>query len=149
MSSHPSKQIDLRRPIYDLLGQMNKCEVVKHLQKEGITRSTIYSIIKRYENGIQIQEKLGKGRPPLLNQNEQLKLRKLVENRIAVCQCQLAKTILVLRYCIMRNITNFGLKYYKRQKAPKYNIKATRSNGMKMSKVRTEFYHFQEIHCYG
>ncbi|CAF2061999.1 unnamed protein product, partial [Rotaria magnacalcarata] len=82
MSSHPPKQIDLRQLIYDLLGQMNKCEVVKHLQKEEIARSTIYSIIKRCENGIPIQEKPGKGRPPTLNQKKQLKLRNLVENRI-------------------------------------------------------------------
>ncbi|CAF0991596.1 unnamed protein product [Rotaria magnacalcarata] len=139
MSSHPPKQIDLRQRIYDLLGQMNKCEVVKHLQKEGIARSTIYSIIKRCENGIPIQEKPGKGHPPTLNQKKQLKLRNLVENRIGIRQRQLARKFLVSRYCIMRNIKKLGLKYYKRQKAPKYNQKQLDQMAWRCRKLRRNF----------
>ncbi|CAF1570933.1 unnamed protein product [Rotaria magnacalcarata] len=139
MSSHPLKQIDLRQRIYDLLGQMNKCEVVKYLQKEGIARSTIYSIIKRCENGISIQEKPGKGRPPTLNQKKQLKLRNLVENRIGVSRRQLARKFLVSRYCIMRNIKKLGLKYYKRQKTPKYNQKQLDQMTWGCRKLRRNF----------
>ena len=46
MSSRVIKQVDVRRRVYHLVGQMTKFEIVKHFQMECIARSTIYSVVK-------------------------------------------------------------------------------------------------------
>ena len=81
MSSRAPKQIDLRRRIYALVGRMSKVDIVKHFQQENISRSTVYSIIKRFENGLPAEAKLRNGRPCKLNKQQRLKLKNAVENR--------------------------------------------------------------------
>ena len=71
MSSRVIKQVAVRRCVYRLLGQMTKVEIVKHFQMEGIPRSTIYSIIKRCENGLSFEEKPRTGHPSKLNKESQ------------------------------------------------------------------------------
>ena len=44
MNSRVIKQVDVRRRVYHLLGQMTKVEIVKHFPMGGIPRSTIYSL---------------------------------------------------------------------------------------------------------
>ena len=61
MTSRATKQIDVRNSIYALLGQMSTIDIVKHFQKENIPRSTIYSIIKRFHNGLPVEDKPRKG----------------------------------------------------------------------------------------
>ncbi|CAF4177391.1 unnamed protein product, partial [Rotaria magnacalcarata] len=57
-----TKQVDLRRRVYALLGQMSKAHLVKHLQVENIPRATIYRIIKRFEDGLPCEDMARKGR---------------------------------------------------------------------------------------
>ena len=121
MSSRVIKQVDVRRCVYHLVGQMTKVEIVKHFQMKGIPRSTIYSIVKRYENGLSFEEKARTYRPSKLNEESQDKLKKMLEDQVEISQRQLAKEFSVSRCCIMRNMKKMGLKYYKRQRTPKYN----------------------------
>ena len=121
MSSRVIKQVDVRRCVFHLFGQMTKVEIVKHFKMEGIPRSTIYSIIKRCENSLSFEEKARTGRPSKLNKESQNKLKKIVEDQVGISQRQLAKEFSVSRRCIMCNMKKMGLNYYKRQRAPKYN----------------------------
>ena len=75
MTSRTTKQIGIRNSIYALLGQMSTIDIVKHFQKENIPRSTIYSIIKRFHNGLPVEDKPRKGRPVKLSKEQQQKLK--------------------------------------------------------------------------
>ena len=116
-----TKQVDLRRRAYSLVRQMSKTHLAKHFQIENIPRTTIYRIIKRFEDGLPCENKARKGRPSELNKQEQQKLKDCTENTVVVSQRKLASKFNVLRSCIRRNLKKLGLKYYKRQRTPKYN----------------------------
>ena len=90
-SSDMAKNVDLRRRVYSVLGQMNKIDVVKHFQLENIPRPTIYRIIQRYERGLPCEDKPRKGRPCKLNKKQQEKLKISTENRVGISQRTLAK----------------------------------------------------------
>lgn len=135
-SSDMAKKVDLRRRVYSVLGQMNKIDVVKHFQLENIPRPTIYRIIQRYERGLPCEDKPRKGRPCKLNKKQQEKLKISTENRVGISQRTLAKKFKVSRSCIQRNLTKLGLKYYKRQRAPKYNPQQLEQIPSKCRKLR-------------
>ena len=40
------KKVDVRKRVYSVLGRMEKTDVVKHFQTEGVPRRTIYNIMK-------------------------------------------------------------------------------------------------------
>lgn len=68
-------QNHLRSRVYDMLGRLPKKEVLAHFLHENISRSTIYSIFKRYEEG---QDAIGvkkSGRPKILTPAALKKLR--------------------------------------------------------------------------
>ena len=100
---------------------MTKVEIVKHFQMEGIPRLTFYYIIKRCENDLPFEEKVRTGHPSKLNEENQDKLKKMVEDQVGIVQRQLTKEFSVSRCCIMRNMKKMGLNYYKRHRAPKCN----------------------------
>ena len=116
-----TKQVDLQTPVYALVGQMSKGHLVKHFQVEDISRATIYRIIKRFEDGLPCESKARKGHPSKLNKQQQQKLKDCTVNTVGLSQRKLASKFNVSRSCIRRNLKKLGLKYYKGQRAPKYN----------------------------
>jgi transposase len=138
MGSYVKKKVDLRRRVYAVLGRMKKRDVVKHFQMEDIPRSTIYDIIKRFERGLPCDDKRRKGRPCKLNKKQQQKLKNCTENHVGISQRKLALKFMVSRPCIQRNFNKLGLKYYKRQRAPKYNQKQLEQMPSKCRKLRRE-----------
>ena len=102
-----------------MVGQKKKILIVKHFRMENIPRSTIYSIIKRCENGLPIEDKSRTGRAAKMHHEQQQKLKKCAENRVGVGQRKLEMKFSVSRSCVRRNIEKVGLRYHKRQRAPK------------------------------
>ncbi|CAF0962944.1 unnamed protein product [Rotaria magnacalcarata] len=117
---------------------MKQSDVVKHFQVEGISRTTIYRIIKRYKSGVPCEDKPRKGRPPKLNQNQRQKLKESVENRVGVSQRKLALKFKVPKTCIQENLKKMGLKHYRRQRAPKYTQQQREKLSSKCRKLRRE-----------
>ena len=99
---------------------MEKTDVVKHFQTEGVLRRTIYNIIKRYKSGLPCEDKPRQGRSAKSNKQQLQKLKNSAENYVGTSQRKLAKKFEVSRPCIQRILKKIGLKYYKRQRAPKY-----------------------------
>ena len=62
------KKVDVRKRVYSVLGRMEKTDIVKHFQTEGVPRRTIYNIIKHYESGLPCEDKPRQGRPAKLNE---------------------------------------------------------------------------------
>ena len=133
---HMTKQADLRRLVYALVGQMSKAHLVKHFQVENIPRSTTYRIIKRFEDGLPHENKARKGRSSKLNKQQQQKLKDCTENTVGVGSRKLASKFNVSRSWIRRNLKKLGLKYYKRQRAPKYNQQQLEHMPNKCRKLR-------------
>ncbi len=102
---------------------MKKKDVVKHFQIEGVPRSTIYDIIKRFEHDLPFENKPRKERPCKLNTKRQQNLKDSAENRVGISQRKLALKFKMLQSSIHRNVSKLCLKYYKRQRALKYNQK--------------------------
>ena len=85
-----TKQIDFRRCVYALLGQMGKAHLVKYFQVENIPCATIYRIIKRFEDGLPCENKARKDRPSKLNKQQQQKLKDCTKNIVGESQRKLA-----------------------------------------------------------
>ena len=116
-----TKQVNPRRCVYALVGQMSKARLVKHFQVENILPATICRIIKHFEDGLPCENKAREGRPSKLNKRHRQKMKDCTENTVGVSQRKLASKFNVSRSCIRRNLKKLGLKDYKRQRAPKYN----------------------------
>ena len=53
----------IRKRVYSMLASRPKADVVKHFLNEGIPRSTIYSVIRRFEANLTFERKPKSGRP--------------------------------------------------------------------------------------
>ncbi|CAF2085451.1 unnamed protein product [Rotaria magnacalcarata] len=98
-------QADLPKRVYSILGQnsnLKNNDVVKHFVQEA--------------------EDLSRSDRPTSFKGKSLKrLQNVAANRIGVSQRKLGKNFDVAQSTIHYNLNKIGLKYYKRQKAPKYN----------------------------
>ena len=121
MDSFVFKKVDVRKRVYSVLGRMKKTDVVEHYQTEGVPRRTIYNIIKSYEGDLPCEDKPRQVRPTKLNMQQLQKLKDSAENHVGTSQRKLAKKFKISRSYIQRSLKKIGLKYYKRQRAPKYN----------------------------
>lgn len=130
--------MDVRQRIYSLVGRMKIPDVVKHFQAEGVPRRTIYHVIKRFQDGIPCYDNPRTGRPPKINQKCQENLRNTVENRVGISQRRLALKFNVSKTCIQENLKKMDLKYFKRQRAPKYTEKQVEQIPKKCRKLRRE-----------
>lgn len=133
------KKVGLRKRVYFMLGQLEKKDVIKHFLDEKIPRSTIYSIIKRYEDGTPVEDKPRKGRPSKFNNKTLKKLKNDAKNKVGVSQKKLARKFKVTQQCIGYNLKKIGLKYFKRQRAPKYSEKQLSTISSKCRKLRRKF----------
>ena len=63
-----NKEETLRNRMFSYLEKRNnedkKCEVVAHFKKEGVSKTTIYDIINRFQQGMNVTRKKGSGRTP-------------------------------------------------------------------------------------
>ena len=109
-------------------------------------RRTIYNIIKNYEGGLPCEDKPRQGRPAKLNKQQLQKLKDSAENHFGISHRKLEKEFKVSRPYIQRSLKKIGLKYYKRQRAPKYNQKITRINSSKVSKITPRIYRSRNFH---
>lgn len=115
---------------------MSKSAVVKHFANEKYPRRTIYSIIRRWEEGLPIDDMPRTGRPKKMGKKDLIKLKKMTENRVGVSQRKLAGKFGVSEFCIRYNLKKLDLKYRKRQRAPKYSLKQLEQIPKKSRKLR-------------
>ena len=113
----------IRKRVYSMLALRPKADVVKHFLNEGIPRSTIYSVIKRFEANLTFERKPKSGRPSKFNRVTLRKLKKAVVDKTGVSQNQLARKFKVSQSTICANVAKMGVKYRKRIKSPKYTKK--------------------------
>ena len=112
-----------RKRLKFVIPSMKKSEIVKHFEKEGIPRSTIYANIERLQSGGSIEDNERNGRPTSWTATRLNQLKKLTNNRKRVSQRRLARKFRVHQTTICRGISKLKISCHKREKTAKYSEK--------------------------
>ena len=124
MNKIRSNEEDLRKRVYafiDLNLDAEKKFIANHFIMEKESKSTIYDIIKRKENGIQAERQVGSGRPAKkMNKKAVKRLIGRINHRDGVSQRRLAKIFDCSQPHICKTIKNkTNIRYRKKKRAPK------------------------------
>lgn len=100
----------------------NKLLTAKHFMEEGISKSTIYNIIKTFEERQSTVRKVGSGRPAKILTPKVLdNIKKKIDNSDDLSFNQVAKQLNCHRTHVSRTLrTKCGIKHRKKIKCPKY-----------------------------
>ena len=101
---------------------LKNSNIVKHFVQEDFRRRRIYYIIKHYEIGLFTKDLPRSGHPTSFNGKDLKRLKNATVNHVCVSQRKLAKKFDVVQSTMQYNLKKTGLKYYKRQKAPKFTL---------------------------
>ena len=93
---------------------------VNHFLKEKIPHRTIYNVIMKYEECGHIGDKPRFGRPKKLSQRHRTRLKRLVNHNTDISLRRLTSTFRVSHQTIRTYLKDINIKYYKKQRAPKY-----------------------------
>ena len=96
---------------------------VHHFVQEKIPRQTIYSIIRKYEESGYVGDKPRSGRPKKLSRGQLTRLKRLVNKRTEISLRRLAPRFKVSYQTVSNHLKAMGIRYYKKQRAPKYTDK--------------------------
>lgn len=136
------KENDVRNVIGNFYKQninSGKKFTVDHFKKMGIAKSTIYDIIKRSENNLPMNRKIGCGRKPFkITPEKRESMIARAEERIGISQRKLALKYKISVSYVNRLLSMHGLKYTKRKNAPKTTEKQEikqKKNLLKLSKT--------------
>ncbi len=105
------------------IADKNKSVTVYHFAQEKIPRRTIYNIIKKYEDYGHVGDKPRSGRPKKLCQGELTRLKRLVNYKTGVSLRRLSSKFRVGRQTIHNYMEEMNIKYYRKQRVPKYTDK--------------------------
>ena len=118
------KALSLKTRVYNFVQNnpdIAKKDIVAHFLAENEPKSTIYSHIKSYENGLTSERKLGSGRPVKISTTANIKrVIKMMDHKHGISQRKVARRLgchqsTVIR--ILKNETN--IRCYKKVKKPK------------------------------
>ena len=69
-----------------------KCEVVAHFKKEGVSKTTIYDIINRVQQDMNVTRKKGSGRTPKIMPKPNINMvKRLTNHQVGNSQRKLAR----------------------------------------------------------
>lgn len=108
---------------YINVANKHKNITVNHFLQEKIPRQTIYSIIKRYEESGYVADKPRSGRPKKLSRGQLTRLKRLVNKKTGISLRRIGPKFKVSYQTISNHLKALGIRYYKKQRAPKYTDK--------------------------
>ena len=139
-----------RKRVYafiDLDSDADKKSIAKHFKMEGESKSTIYDIIKRKENGMQAERKVGSGHPAKKMTKKAVKgLVDSINQKDGVSQRALARRFEVCQQYISRVIqTKTTIRYWKKRRAPKRTSAQKAAIRPKCRKLASIFRKYRKI----
>ena len=108
---------------YANIAKHEKKITINHFLQEQIPRSTIYRIIKKYEEFGTTDEKPRAGHPKKLSTQQLTRLKRLTDQKTGISLRQIAPKFNVNISTISRQLKAMGITYRKRKRAPKYTDK--------------------------
>ena len=112
-----------RKRVQIFLGQNSEwrqSDVVKHFVLQGHAKRTVYNVLDKVATPQPIKEKKRTGRPTSWTSTNKQKLKRLSNNRTGVCQRKLERKFGVSQSTISIQLSKMKVKYWKREKTPKY-----------------------------
>ena len=104
---------------FEILEQSGKAAAVRHLQKFGFARSTIYRVLARHERGEGIERRKGSGSKAVkMDSKQRKKLVRAAVDRKGVTTSKLARKFGVDQSYVSKILKEENVKHFKRQKAP-------------------------------
>lgn len=113
-------KIEIRKSIYNLVGQLPNADIVNIFQGRNISRATIYRTIKECEEGIPCVNLPKSGRPRLLSDIRAHRLRESAKEKVGASTRRLGRRYGVSHMTVHREIKRSGMLFRKRRKCPKY-----------------------------
>lgn len=113
-------KLELRKSIYNLVGQVPKSEIIRIFENQNISRRTIYRTIAECEQGIPCTNLPKSGRPRIFTRIRTERLIRRAKNTLGSSVRKLAREYRTSKNTISRELSRNGLNYRKRRKAPKY-----------------------------
>ena len=97
-----NKEETLRNRIFSYLEKNiedKKCEVVAHFKKEGVSKTTIFDIINRFQQGMNVTRKKRSGRTPKIMTKPNINmLKRLTNHQVGNSQRKLARNLIVINH---------------------------------------------------
>jgi len=119
------KEKDVRSLIgsfYETHHDKGKKYTVKHFREMDVPQSTIYSVMKRFDDGGTAARKSGSGRVATkLPSAAKKRLLKAVNGKDKMSQRKLASKFNVSQPYVSHVLKEGGVKYYKKKKSPLHN----------------------------
>ena len=123
--------------------QHGKNYICHHFKKEGISKSTIYQILKTYEVRKSSKRKVGSGRKAkIFSPKKTKKLLRKFDNNDKMSQRKFARLIGCSQSYISKKLKKLGCKKYKKIKSPEYN---TRQEKAVKSSCRWMYKNYQNL----
>ena len=116
----------LRNSVKNFLVQnpsAKKLVIVNHFIEQGYKRRTIYNTINRVVQGLSSQDLPRSGRPRILTKRQLSKIKIVASNKVGVSQRKLSRKYHISQRSVGRHLKAMGIRYYRRQKVPKYTKK--------------------------
>lgn len=118
--SNMSYKLEIRKSIYKLVGRLPKREIVRILETENISKTTIYRTIAECEQGIPCLNLPKSGRPKVLSAVRENRVIESARHTVGTSQRKLARRFHVAHATIQRTLKRNNLKFRKRRKCPRY-----------------------------
>ncbi len=100
-----------------------KSFTVKHFVDEGFRKSSVYRILKRHENDLEMKRKVGSGKKPKIKTKEKVKVLKEMFNNKDEVSCRDAAKKFKCHYTYIRKtLSKLSIKYRKKIKSPPYSF---------------------------
>jgi len=118
-----------------------KSFTAKHFLAEGMAKTTIYRILKRYEQQGSVARATGSGRPVVkMTRTKMAQLKRLVNHKTGVSQRSLAIRFDCTQGYISRTVKRLKVRCLKRAKAPRYRDDAAKREAMKRCRKMYNLY---------
>lgn len=119
--SRPNRMRDLGRvaQFYQNHRELGKKYTVKHFLEEGIPKSTVYSVLKRVDDGETLERQPGSGRKAKkMTQSKISNVKRDLEDKVGSSVRVLARKYKISKSYLHRVVANkCGLTYYRRKRA--------------------------------
>jgi transposase len=90
-----------------------------HFISEGVSKSTIYDIMKRFESGASVYDKKSSGRPPkIFTKRAKAKLKRLTNNKSGISQRKLASRFKCSQKLVLLALRDMSIYRWKKKKIP-------------------------------
>lgn len=121
--------------------QMNKRNIVQHFEKIGFKRKYVYSIIKRYENGLPVERSMNEYSNKAKNKKKNLiKLKRITKNTKHKSYRKLGKKLNLHHKTVKKYLNELQIKRRCKKSIPKATLNQSKTQKYRIKKMVNELF---------